>query len=352
MLTKIDIQEFLEQRKSGHAILDVRSPSEFIQGHIPDAVNLPLFDDRERASVGYAYKQVGPQRAMELGLEIAGDKLKDLVLQAEKLANGKPVLVHCWRGGKRSGSIGWLLDFTGMHVSLLLGGYKAYRGHLQKWLEEKLLPFIVLGGKTGSGKTVILRTLAERGEQVLDLERLASHKGSAFGWIGEEQQPSTEQFENEIFETLSGFDLSRPIWVENESRTIGKVFVPESLWTRMRISPLIHVEVPLDERVTKLVSDYTGSQSQMALQESFLKIRKKLGGQNVNAALEALQRNDYHTAAEIALTYYDKTYAYGLETTQAITIDQIDGSNFNAYRIADQLMLLAQDKLHHHDTVS
>jgi tRNA 2-selenouridine synthase len=327
---------------SGFAILDVRSPAEYEQGHIPGALNLPLFSDYERERVGIAYKKHGPKEAMQIGLEIVGPKMTELVRSAQTLRSGKPLVVHCWRGGKRSESVGWLLDFAGMPVSVIEGGYKAYRTYQRSWLTESPLNLIVLGGKTGSGKTDILHALSAKGEQVLDLENLAHHKGSAFGWIGEEPQPSTEQFENNIFEVLRSMDLSRPIWVENESLTIGRVFVPQTLWHKMNYAPLIHLEVPIEDRIQNLIGIYAGGEAKEALILSFQKIASRLGGQHLKSAIESLERGDYRRAAEVALTYYDKAYYYGLENSKARIIEKIKTDHLTWEEITEKLHSLAQ----------
>ena len=342
MVENISIGEVLQTDPAGYVLLDVRSPSEYAQGHIPGAFNLPLFSDEERAAVGTVYKTMSPHHAMQRGLEIVGPKMQGIVDQALKLYNGKPIVVHCWRGGKRSSSIGWLLDFAGMSVSVLTGGYKAYRTYQRSWIDTQPLNLIILGGKTGSGKTDLLHALSAKGEQVLDLEQLAHHKGSAFGWMGELEQPSTEQFENDIFEVVRKLDLTKRIWIENESLTIGKVFIPQPLWNKMKSAPLIQLEVPIDVRVQNLVDIYAGGDAKEALISSFQKISARLGGQHVKAALEALANGDYHQAAEVALTYYDKTYYYGLEQRNAQIIGKIDTDNMYSEQIVETLIIHAQ----------
>lgn len=327
---------------TGLAILDVRSPAEYEQGHIPGALNLPLFSDHERERVGIAYKVKGPKEAMQMGMEIVGPKMTGLVKDAQKLSSGKPLVIHCWRGGKRSESVGWLFDFAGMPVSVMRGGYKAYRTYQRSWLSESVLNLIILGGKTGSGKTEILHALAAKGEQVLDLENLAHHKGSAFGWIGEEPQPSTEQFENNLFEVLRSMDISRPIWVENESLTIGRVFIPQTLWHKMNHAPLVHLEVPIEDRIQKLIGIYAGGEAKEALILSFQKIESRLGGQHLKTAIEALEHGDYRLAAEVALTYYDKAYYYGFDNSKASSIVRLETDRMTLDEVTDKLLGLAQ----------
>jgi tRNA 2-selenouridine synthase len=338
----VNIVDVLQTPSEQYALLDVRSPAEFAQGHIPGAISFPLFSDEERAIVGTAYKHQSPDHAMQAGLSIIGPRMHEMVTKARAESAGRPIVVQCWRGGKRSGSVGWLLDFAGLPTSVVDGGYKSYRTHLRTWLEETPLNLLVLGGATGSGKTELLGELSKLGEQVLDLEGLANHKGSAFGWIGEENQPNTEQFENDIFEVLRAFDPSKRIWVENESRSIGRVFIPEILWTKMKSAFLIHLEVPLELRVQKLVEMYAEDGAKEALSASFVKIGKRLGGQHVKAALEAVNNGEYHQAAEIALTYYDKTYYYGLEQSKAPSIEKIFVNDWQVEEITTALLHTAR----------
>ncbi len=302
---------FLSAR-SDRVVLDVRSPGEFAQGHIPGAISFPLFNDDERAQVGALYKQQGKEEAMLLGLKIVGPKMEKFVRDARKLAPYRRLAVHCWRGGQRSGSMAWLFRQSGFDVVTLLGGYKNYRRHILDAFEQVSFPMIVIGGQTGTGKTKILRELHRLGEQIIDLEALAHHKGSAFGAIGELPQPTVEQFENDLYEAILPLDVSRRIWLENESRSIGRVFVPDGFWRHFKASPLFNIEIPFECRIKNLVDDYTGY-SVAELEDAFGRIEKKLGGQHLKTALEALRTGDYATAAAVALRYYDKTYRFGLE---------------------------------------
>jgi len=194
---QLSVDDFLKE--AAHLpVIDVRSPGEYDHAHIPHAINIPLFDNEERAKVGTRYKQVGKDSAVLLGLELVGPKLADFVKKARRLnLTGQEVLVHCWRGGMRSGSFAWLLNTAGIKARTLEGGYKAYRSQVLAAFAEPAR--MIYGGKTGSGKTEILHELAKQGEQVIDLEALANHKGSSYGAIGQEPQPSSEQFENKLF---------------------------------------------------------------------------------------------------------------------------------------------------------
>ena len=197
MANLIQIEQFLTLSVS-HPVIDVRSPSEFSQGHVPGAINIPLFDDQERKIVGIRYKQVNKEAAMYAGLEFAGKKLVELAKEGEKKAGkNKTLLVHCWRGGMRSKSMVWLFETLGLTCYLLEGGYKSYRHYVHNEMALQL-HVNVIGGRTGSGKTDILLFLEHAGEPVIDLEGFAHHKGSAFGARGESIQPTTEQFENEL----------------------------------------------------------------------------------------------------------------------------------------------------------
>lgn len=323
-------------------MLDVRSPGEFRQGHIPGAINFPLFSDDERAAVGTCYKQQGQDAAVELGLHFVGPKLGPFVKEAKMLAPERKLMVHCWRGGQRSGSMAWLFRQAGFTVDTLQGGYKVYRQHVLETFASMPLKVIILGGKTGSGKTKILKELAAAGEQVIDLEGLANHKGSAFGFIGEAPQPTVEQFENELFDKLLMLDVSKRVWLENESHSIGKVFLPEDIWQKMKHAPLVNIVIPEDARIENLLADYVSTERQ-DLETAFRKIDRKLGGLQFKTALEALEQNDYATAARIALHYYDKTYQHCLDTSSSPDIRHIEFDTWNPGFIAQELIKLHFD---------
>ncbi len=322
-------------------LLDVRAPGEFIQGHIPGALSFPLFNDEERAAVGTAYKQQSPQRAFELGLDLVGPKMAGFVREARILAPRGELAVHCWRGGQRSGSMAWLLRQSGLRVATLEGGYKAYRTAVLDSFTTSALSLRIVGGRTGSGKTKILHALRQLGEQIIDLEGLAHHKGSAFGFIGESAQPTVEQFENDLHAAMQTLDPSRRIWVENESRSIGRVFIPSGFWQQMTTAPLLSVSIPQADRLRNLLADYVGT-DKADLERAFMKIRSKLGGQHLKAALEALRGDDFAAAAEIALRYYDKTYQHGLDTNAASHFQQLEFSHGDPLEIARQLIQAEQ----------
>lgn len=318
----LSVEEFLNQSES-LPVIDVRSPREFAHAHLPGAVNIPLFDNEERALVGTKYKQGGKDAAVLLGLDLIGTKMSGFVRQARKLnPTGKEVLVHCWRGGMRSGSFSWLLNTAGIRATTLEGGYKAYRNTVLASFSEPRNLFI-LGGKTGSGKTDILKHLAEQGEQIIDLEGLAHHKGSSYGAIGQLPQPATEQFENVLFGAWRNLDCNRRIWLEDESRNVGSCFVPMPLWLQMRAAPVAFVDVPKPVRVERLVREYTGIDHNL-LVEATERIRKRLGGKITQDALDALAQNDYATVADLTLDYYDKAYLHGLSQRDQAMVNKIE----------------------------
>jgi tRNA 2-selenouridine synthase len=318
-------------------VIDVRSPSEFKAGHIPDAINMPLFTDQEREQVGITYKQKGKQIATLLGLEIVGPRLRKMVEQANQYAIDNKLILHCWRGGQRSRSVAWLLQTSGLEVFVLANGYKAFRQYIHDYFATKEFRFLVLGGRTGSAKTIILRTMMNLNEQLLDLEGLAHHKGSAFGWIGEQEQETNEQFENNLFHALYNLNPQKIIWVENESRMIGRNYIPETLWQKMKLSPLINIELNIQDRLDHLVSCYDLN-DQFALIQSFEKISKRLGHENTKNAIDLIKENKFKEAALIALKYYDKCYDYNLEENISPKIYTIQFENKSVSEIASELI--------------
>jgi len=309
MPNKIHIAEFLQKGKE-IPIIDVRTPAEFALGHIPGAFNIPLFSDEERVLVGTRYKQAGKEFAVQLGLEIVGPKLADYTKQAKKIAKKKKILIHCWRGGMRSGSMAWLFDVAGLDVEILEGGYKAYRAYIREQLGEEI-PLLILGGFTGSGKTEILFELAKLGDQMIDLEGLAHHKGSAFGSIGQNPQPTNEQFENDLAYEWLKLDKSKAVWLEDESVTMGRCGIPSPLYKRMREAITINVMMPKHLRELRLVKEYANG-DMSGLKNALERISKKLGGLRAQEALIALENNDFRKVADISLQYYDKAYGYGI----------------------------------------
>jgi tRNA 2-selenouridine synthase len=345
MPRKIDIKQFLQ--KAEHIpIVDVRTPAEYKQGHIPTAYNIPLFSNRERKSIGISYKQEGQKEALMKGLDFVGPKMSSFVKKAQKIARQKQLLLHCWRGGMRSESRAWLFESAGLDCSLLEGGYKSFRQFVLSYFNNDF-PFIVIGGLTGSGKTDALKALSQEGEQTLDLEAMAHHKGSAFGNLGEKKQHSTEHFENKICWALMSFDKHRSIWVEDESRNIGRNILPAGIFNQIRSSPVIYLDTPRADRVDRLVRDYAGFSAD-ELGESIRKISQRLGGDITKKALDAVNMGDYRSTAEMVLHYYDKTYLFGLNKRdqQSVFRLPVRDSN-NAVSVARQILNLARENPGH-----
>lgn len=317
---KVEAEEFLKESEH-YPVVDVRSPAEFQQGHIPGAINLPLFNNEERAVVGTLYKQSGRYAALLRGLDIAGPKMSEFLKKAVAVAKDKKLLLHCWRGGMRSESMAWLFSRAGIEATLLEGGYKAYRKHIRSGFEKEM-PLVVIGGMTGSGKTELLQQLALLGHQVIDLEGRAHHKGSAFGAIGQTEQPTSEQFENDLAAYWKSLSAEKPVFIEDESRSIGSVSLPEPLFFEMRRAPVIKLDIPKPYRIQRLVREYAAFENP-ELKDALMRIHRRLGGQNEQAALAALENQDYEKVAEITLGYYDKAYMKGLSKRETQTIHSL-----------------------------
>lgn len=309
MSDTIDIETYL--RSHSRLTVDVRSPGEFAAGHIPHAVNIPLFNDDERAQVGVAYKNRGRNHAIGIGLRLVGKKSDELLESLSQFEEGAKVFVHCWRGGMRSEAFNWLACRSGLSATRISGGYKAFRraAH-ESFADSKKI--VILSGYTGVGKTALLQDLQADGEQVIDLESLACHRGSAFGGIGQPSQPTVEQFENDLFEFWRELDPNRPVWLEDESQSIGRVNLPLPLWNQMRSAPGIFAEADRDSRIELLVREY-GDLPQNALGDAIGRVKKRLGGLRYQQAMTALEENQIVEFADIALRYYDDAYTTGAQ---------------------------------------
>lgn len=317
-------------------VLDVRTPAEFGHGHIPGAINMPLFSDGERAQVGTTYKQVGREAAILLGFELTGAKWPGFIRQALEIAPHKRVGVHCWRGGMRSGAIAWALDLYGFEVYLVEGGYKAYR----RWVQRQfgiVRDIRMIGGMTGSGKTRVLHALQARGEQMVDLEGLAQHQGSAYGTLNRLMQPSQEQFENNLAEVLYRLDASRRVWVEDESMAIGKCLIPRLFWDQMQTAVLFDMQVPAEMRVAALVQEY-GHLDKEFLVSCTLRIRKRLGTEQAKYAIAAIREDNMAEFIRLVLVYYDKTYRRALNARIGTTIFAVLVKDGDAVRNSQQLI--------------
>ncbi|MDD5283677.1 MAG: tRNA 2-selenouridine(34) synthase MnmH [Bacteroidales bacterium] len=311
MTEPISVEEFLEKSRT-IPVADVRTPAEYEKGHIPGAFLFPLFNNGERAEVGTLYVQEGRTAAVLKGLQLVGPRLEAMARRGLEIAGGGSLLLYCWRGGMRSQSVAWLMEKVGIRCYTLENGYKAYRNHLLGFFNNIPPTIHVLGGLTGSGKTERLLQMAAAGEQVIDLEGLANHKGSAFGNLGNPPQPSTEHFQNLLFRAFSQMDPSRPVWLEDESRNVGRCSLPDGLWEKMQQARLFLLETSREERVERLMREY-GNFDPDVLETAILKIQKRLGFDQSKKAIEACHNGNIRKALEICLAYYDKAYNYQLE---------------------------------------
>lgn len=323
-IQKITIEEFLQLAEL-YPVFDVRSPAEYIHAHIPSAYNLPLFSDEERKMVGTAYKQESRETAIKTGLDYFGVKMKKMVEEAESIVQShksgvrnlqtteselhtpNTVLVHCWRGGMRSAGVAWLLDLYGFKVYTLVGGYKVFR----KWVAlqfEKEYAFNIIGGYTGSGKTLLLHELQKKNRSIIDLEALANHKGSAFGGMG--PQPSQEMFENLLAISLKEKGPA-PTYLEDESQRIGNLQIPMALWNTIRRSPVYFVDIPFEKRLEYISGEY-GKLEKEKLVNAVIRIQKRLGGLETKNAINYLLEDNIKESFRILLRYYDKWYGKAL----------------------------------------
>ncbi|MCD6543354.1 MAG: tRNA 2-selenouridine(34) synthase MnmH [Flavobacteriaceae bacterium] len=338
MISEIKIEEaFL----CNLPIIDVRSPGEFKQGHIPEAINIPLFSNEERAHVGTVYKQQSKEAAIDIGYTYVEPKLEIFISDTLKIAPIKKVIVHCWRGGMRSKAFAKHLVENGFtDVKVITGGYKAFRNLVLNSLEIPI-NIKVLGGYTGSGKTQILKEFKKIGSQVIDLEGLANHKGSAFGGIGQQEQPTVEQFENNLHAAWRKLDLNKPIWVEDESHNIGKVKIPMPFFKQIRNARLYFMDIPKNERAKFLVSEYANKNTEL-LKESILRISKRLGDLNTKKSIQLLNEENFYEVAIISLHYYDKFYLKGMKKRNQEEVIQIKLPSTNHHKNAIEIEKLAK----------
>ncbi|MEK5166312.1 tRNA 2-selenouridine(34) synthase MnmH [Paenibacillus sp. FSL R5-0527] len=326
MFQDLSLEEWVEQRQKGLSLIDVRSPSEFAQSTIPGSVNIPLFDDRERAEIGTLYKQVSAEAAKQRGLEIVSAKLPGFIRKFAEIPGRKAVF--CWRGGMRSKTTATLLSLMDIHAYRLAGGYRAYRQWVVGTLENMSFApqMIVIHGNTGSGKTLLLRTLKEKGYPVIDLEEMAGHRGSAFGQIGLKSR-NQKMFDSLLVDDLLRYRDELYVLMEAESKRIGKAVMPEFLAAKKEQGRHIRLELPLEVRVKIILEDYEPWKHPEACLESFRKIKSKI---HIPVAAEiesCLTSGKYDRAVELLLAYYyDPRYAH--------TEDQYADAEFAVVRAA------------------
>lgn len=293
-------------------IIDVRSPGEFNEDHIPGAINLPVLSDTERAETGTLYKR-DSFAARKIGAARISRNIADFLEGplAPKDGSFFP-LVYCWRGGMRSQSLGIILNQVGFRVAVLEGGYRTYRHQVINELETlpKKLTLRILAGLTGTAKTRLLHRMAERGFQVLDLEGVANHKGSLLGTPLNDAQPSQKLYESRLASAIAGFDPHRPVWVECESNRIGALHTPTALWQKMQEAPVVQLTAPLPSRVQFLLGDYDYFLNQPSLLKDKVRLLTRLRGQGVVSRwcdlIDAQRWEEF--VEEILVTHYDPTY--------------------------------------------
>ena len=337
---KISIFEFLQ--KSKHIpIIDVRTPAEFAKGHIPGAINIPIFSNEERAIIGTKYKQESQDTAMAEAMYFVSQKVDFYLDELAKLESpNKKILIHCWRGGMRSGAMARLFAADGYNVQILERGYKSYKNAVLQSFEQPL-KLLIIGGMTGSGKSDVLKEMEKLGEQIVDLEGIAHHKGSAFGALGQLPQPTVEQFENELHTAFAKLDLSKPIWLEDESQLVGKVRIPKPLFEQIRVAKVFKLELSKEHRIQRLVKEYTDFNKEL-INASIQNISRRLGGLATKQAVEAVEKNEFATAIDIVLSYYDKTYSYGLSKREGQTIIPVELEEDNPQKTAERLVILTK----------
>jgi tRNA 2-selenouridine synthase len=381
-ISKLTIQQFLQQAQN-LPVFDVRSPGEYNHAHIPNANTLPLFTDEERKEVGTAYKQKSRQQAIKIGLDYFGPKMRKLVEEVEAMLDvrctmydsatsnivhrtsnivhrtsnivhrtSNIVYLYCWRGGMRSAAVAWLLDMYGFKVYTLIGGYKAYR----TWALEQFnqpYQFNIIAGFTGSGKTLLLNELKKQNKPTINLEELANHKGSAFGYMG--KQPSQEMFENQLAERLMVESCSliekkvlnttnhQPtttnIYIEDESQRIGNIKIPNAIWANMRQSKVLFLDIEFKERLKHIINEY-GKLDKQIIVDNIERIKKRLGGLEAKNAINHALEGNIEACFSILLTYYDKWYLKGLNNREnlASTLNKIPCLSVDAVENIKQIL--------------
>ena len=307
--SEIQIEDVLNGGVNSYMLIDVRSENEYQKGHISGSINIPLLSNSDREAVGTTYKQEGRKEAVALGLRLVGPRMEELYRNYSSYFGENQVVFYCWRGGLRSEIASVICAWGGHKVLKIKGGYKSFRSLIHQTF-EKPYQLVVLSGKTGSGKTEILHILKDKNEQIIDLEGLANHRGSAFGALGMPEQPTTEMFENLLGLELLSLNPDKKTWVENESRLIGTCFMPAAFWDKLSTAKIVSASVDDETRIKRLLLDYGHFPVDQLIERTDV-LRKKLGGQHANTAVDALKSGDLELWLKTVLVYYDKTYGYG-----------------------------------------
>ncbi len=311
MYNNITIQELFDlEQKENHTVVDVRSPKEFNDMTIPGSINIPIFNDEERAEVGTLYKQVGKEEAMDRGLAIFSAKLPTFIHTFKQI--NTPITIFCWRGGMRSKTAVTVLELMNVHVNRLSGGVRSYRQWVLSELDkQEFRPHIyVLNGHTGIGKTLILKLLHENGYPIIDLEGMANHRGSIFGHIG--RRPNNQKtFESLLVHKMLQYAHMPYVVLEGESKRIGKVSLPEFLYNKKERGTQIFIHVPFEERVHNILQDYQPWKYPEAFKEAFHIIKKRIPFSVAEDMRSSLQNGQYTITVKLLLEhYYDPRYEY------------------------------------------
>lgn len=332
MLKKVLIEDVIQNEDM--VFIDVRSPKEYEEDHIPGAINIPIFTNKEREEIGYIYKQVDTEQAKELGLKYASAKLYDYYMQIKEIVNeGKQIAMYCFRGGMRSGSISQVLSLMGLEVNLIVGGYKSYRKYVCDWLDNYNgdLQLVVLHGYTGVAKTKILNILEEMGYPVMNLEKMARNSGSVFGSIAFEKESSSQKyFESKLCKLLRDTESSY-YFTESESKRIGKVIMPEFVYEKLLNGKHILLQTNIENRIQVALEDYIkdAHDNDDKLIYAILKLKSKLGKKKVMEYIEKINNKEYEDVTrDLMVKYYDPLYDYSIdkinEYDKIIMYDKID----------------------------
>ncbi len=318
---------FTPQLIDSHCLIDVRTPLEFAEDHLPGAHNVPLLTNEERAEVGTVYKKIGPVEARRRGLELSCPRFYHMVDRILALADGRPIVVYCWRGGLRSLSVAMLVEMCGTSVGQLVGGYKTFRAHVIDYFERCDFParLIVMHGMTGTGKTTFINGLDPACWATVDLEGLACHRGSAFGALGLEQNVSQKYFETTLWDTFRRLPADRAIVLEGESQRIGKYSLPGNLYRNMAESCKVWCHAALDTRVERLTAEYARPEYREAMLEALERIRKKLPSVRYAELKSMIEGWDVAGVARGLIEgYYDKMYYKHRPWTPDLELDLED----------------------------
>ncbi|ABQ27458.1 tRNA 2-selenouridine(34) synthase MnmH [Geotalea uraniireducens] len=318
---------FNESLLDSHLVVDVRTPLEYEEDHLPAAINVPLLSNEERVEIGTLYKQTGPKEARIRGLELTAGRFPRIVHEIGEAAAGRPILVYCWRGGLRSKTVASILELTGFDAVQLQGGYKAFRNRVIVRFEpfHPPGPLLVLHGMTGIGKTTFILGLNSEEYSVIDLEGLACHRGSAFGELGLSQDLTQKRFETLLWDAFRKLPQGKPVIVEGESKRIGKVSLPGNFYEVMQDSVKVWCNASLETRVERLIAEYGRTEYREGMADALLRIRKKLGGEKYDEIAGYLSRWEMEPfMTELVKNYYDKVYYKNREWREELSLSLED----------------------------